>query len=145
MSDLSKAFLVAVLIVGPVAFAIFAMVQFEGAGKPGQTATSSRSNGDQFYAYVTCRFRNEPIGVEACFLQSEIKIVSNGTARVYRVHELGALRWRAGLRFALTSSFYVEAQNSSENGILQLEIFDTNGNRRFQDQVSQWQTIRVRN
>lgn len=98
-----------------------------------------------FHAYISCGMQGRNINALACFQGTELKIIAGGQARVYRIQELSQLPQDSrGIRFNLGTSFQLLAQNSHQNLILEVIVFDTKtGQRVFQDQAGMFAVISI--
>ncbi len=104
-----------------------------------------------YYAVLFCGINGNNINIQACFsgdVGTEIEL-RNGEAyglyKSYQIPNIGK-ETRDGLLIDLENNFELTAQNSSENLILGIKVFQKSTNEIvFQKQVSQFGAIKISN
>ena len=104
-----------------------------------------------YYAVLFCGINGNNINIQACFsgdVSTEVEL-RNGEAyglyKSYQIPNLGK-ETQDGLVIDLENNFELTAQNSSENLILGVKVFQKSTNKIvFQKQVSQFGAIKISN
>ena len=102
-----------------------------------------------YYAVLFCEINGNNINIQACFsgdVSTEVEL-RNGEAyglyKSYQIPNLGK-ETQDGLVIDLENNFELTAQNSSENLILGVKVFQNSTNKIvFQKQVSQFGAIKI--
>lgn len=104
-----------------------------------------------FTAVMSCGMNGfENLNLMACLggdVGTEIEINNGGNYGLYKVYNIPS-DWEQterGVEIPLAQNFAIKMQNSNENLILGLRIFDNYGNIRFQKQVGQYGVISISN
>lgn len=104
---------------------------------------------DGYLAVITCGPSSDGESVDACFVDSDLKITNDNISHTYNTNQ-GAMPSRAGkpeadgLYFRLTKNFRVWAQNSMEGEMLTVKILRASDNTVvYQDQATNSNIIDV--
>lgn len=115
-----------------------------------RAAAQARAALPAYNLSVTCLAGGNPILVHACFsggstyAEGNLSITSDGNSRVYSLSELVQLSRGTSMALPLSENFEIFAQpNGNTNFVLNVEIYDRDGNRVFQKQSSNYQPIAV--
>ena len=100
-----------------------------------------------YTAVLSCGMNGGHLNIAACFIDTELKITSNGRTGVYKVYNLNQVgrEFRDGLHIRLSESFRLLAQNSDDTLTLGITITDENGQQVYQDMVGRYGVINVGN
>ena len=100
-----------------------------------------------YTAVLSCGMNGGHINIAPCFIDTELKITSNGRTGVYKVYNLTQVgrEYRDGLHIQLSESFSLMAQNSHDTLTLGISIIDENGQQVYQDMVGRFGVINVGN
>lgn len=100
-----------------------------------------------FSAVISCSLQGTHVNIYPCFDRSDLRITKNGRPKIYKLYELNAAGTmeQDGLHVTLPESFSIVAQNSDENLVLGVKIFNENGGLVFEDQQGKWGVINVGN
>jgi len=108
----------------------------------------SNVNAAGFLAVISCEMQGRHIGqLFICFDNTDLKLTNNGTTNIYKsyqVPEIGEMR-EDGFYINLSNSFSIRAQNSDEDMVLKVRIFDANGNKVYEDAAGQYGVVSVSN
>tara|TARA_E500000178_G_C16615709_1_gene571058 strand:+ start:219 stop:473 length:255 start_codon:yes stop_codon:yes gene_type:complete len=81
------------------------------------------------------------------YVETEIELTNYGNMNIYKAYQLQSLGYETyeGFEFTLSDSFHLIAQNASDLMVLRLKIYDSGYNLVFEDVVSQYGVINVKN
>ena len=103
-----------------------------------------------YYVYITCGFNGQHLNIMACFggsVGTEIELRNGNDYGLYKFHQIPGLgrETRDGLLIDLRHNFELTAQNSSDNLILGIKLYDRiTGDLTYQKQVGTYGVIAVK-